>query len=133
MMSRNVRQSELEVVTDPAGILKTRERVDEVYMDERIKDYILSLVRATRNPGAFGLDLDGFIQFGASPRASIFMAMAAKAHAFIRGKGYVTPQDVKEIGPDILRHRIVLNYEAEAEEISTEDVIEMVFQKVAIP
>ncbi|MBN2235475.1 MAG: MoxR family ATPase [Opitutales bacterium] len=133
MMSRNVRQSDLQVVTDPAGILNTREKVDQVYMDERIKDYILSLVRSTRNPGAFGLDLDQYIQFGASPRATIFMAMAAKAHAFIRGKGYVTPQDVKEIGPDILRHRIVLNYEAEAEEITTEDVIGMVFQKVAIP
>jgi MoxR-like ATPase len=114
-------------------IMEARNRVDDVYVDDRIKDYILSIVHATRKPQDFGIDYDAFIEYGASPRATIALAMGARAHAFLRGKAYVTPFDVKAIGADVLRHRIMLTYEAEAEEITPEDVIEKVFDQVPIP
>ena len=123
----------VQKVVGPADILRVREVVKEVYMDERIKDYIVQLVFATRKPQEFKLDLKDLIQFGASPRATIFLAQAARAHAFIKGRGYVTPEDIKAVGMDVLRHRIILTYEAEAEELTTESVISRIFDAVQVP
>jgi len=123
----------IQKVVGPADILRVREVVKEVYMDERIKDYIVQLVFATRKPQEFKLDLKDLIQFGASPRATIFLAQAARAHAFIKGRGYVTPEDIKAVGMDVLRHRIILTYEAEAEEMTTESVISRIFDAVQVP
>jgi MoxR-like ATPase len=120
-------------IVSPADILRVRGVVKEVYMDERIKDYIVQLVFATRKPQEFKLDLKDLIQFGASPRATIYLAQAARAHAFIKGRGYVTPEDIKAIGLDVLRHRIILTYEAEAEELTTETVISRIFDAVQVP
>ena len=117
----------------PAEILRVRKVVKEVYVDERIKDYIVQLVYATRKPQEFKLDLKDLIQFGASPRATIYLAQAARAHAFIKGRGYVTPEDIKAVGLDVLRHRIILTYEAEAEEIRTETIISRIFDAVEVP
>ncbi len=120
-------------IVGPQDILRVREVVKQVYMDERIRDYIVQLVLATRKPQEFKLDLKDLIQFGASPRATIFLAQAARAHAFIKGRGYVTPEDIKAIGMDVLRHRIILTYEAEAEEITSESVISRIFDAVQVP
>jgi MoxR-like ATPase len=120
-------------IVSPADIIRVREVVKEVYMDDRIKDYIVQLVVATRKPQDFKLDLKDLIQFGASPRATIYLAQAARAHAFIKGRGYVTPEDIKAIGMDVLRHRILLTYEAEAEEMTTESVISRIFDAVQVP
>lgn len=117
----------------PADILRVREVVKQVYLDERIKDYIVRLVHATRKPRDFELDMKDLIQFGASPRATIYLAQASRAHAFIKGRGYVTPEDIKAIGMDVLRHRIILTYEAEAEEITTESVVSRIFDAVQVP
>jgi MoxR-like ATPase len=118
----------------PKEIIKARKLVESVYIDEKIKDYIISLIFATRDPAGAGIkDLKGLIEYGASPRASIYLTQAAKAHAFIRRRGYVTPEDVKSVGLDILRHRIILTYEAEAEELATDDVVKKVFDAVEVP
>ncbi len=132
LMSQNDPISVTKVVT-PADILRVREVVKEVYVDDRIKDYIVQLVFATRKPQEYKLDLKDLIQFGASPRATIFLAQASRAHAFIKGRGYVTPEDIKAVGMDVLRHRIILTYEAEAEEVTTESVITRVFDAVQVP
>jgi MoxR-like ATPase len=102
-------------------------------MDEKVKDYIVDLVFATRKPEDYQLDVKALIQYGASPRATIFLSKAAKAHAFINGRGYVTPEDVKSVGLDVLRHRIILTYEAEAENVTPEDIVKRVFDKVIVP
>ena len=120
-------------VVSPKDIFNAREVVNLVYMDEKVKDYIVDLVFATRKPEEYQLDTKDLVQYGASPRATIFLAKAAKAHAFICGHGYVTPDDVKSIGLDVLRHRIILTYEAEAENVTTEEVIRRVFDKVVVP
>jgi MoxR-like ATPase len=120
-------------IVGPTDILRVREVVKEIYIDERIKDYIVRLVVATRKPDDLKLDLSGLIQFGASPRATICIAQAARAHAFIKGRGYVTPDDVKSVGMDALRHRIILTYEAEAEEVTTESIITRIFDAVQVP
>ena len=104
-----------------------------IHMEDRIMDYVVQLVRATREPEAFGLELAPMIQYGASPRASIWLGLAARAHAFVSGRGYVTPQDVKTMAPDILRHRIILSYEAEAEEKTTDDLIEVLLERLEVP
>ena len=115
-------------------ILRARQVADSIYVDEKVKDYILNLVFATRYPKEYKLDnLVPYILYGASPRASIFLTRAAKAYAFLTGRGYVTPEDIKEIGPDVLRHRILLTYEAEAENVTTEDIIEKLFTTVEVP
>jgi len=114
-------------------ILRARQVVRSVYADDRIKDYIVDLVNATRDPAAYGLDLSGLIRYGASPRATIHLAQAARAHAFIRRRGFVTPEDIKSVGPDVLRHRLILSYEAEAEEVTPEDVVRQVFDAVEVP
>ena len=123
----------IEPVVTPEEILQAREVVDGVYLDDRVKGYILDLVFATRSPGQFGLDLAGLIRYGGSPRATLFLARAAKAHAFLNGRGFVIPEDVKAVGFDVLRHRLILTYEAEAEEVTSEDVIQRVFDAVEVP
>jgi MoxR-like ATPase len=115
-------------------LLAARKVVRDVYMDDRVKDYIVDIVFATRNPTQKGLkELASLIEYGASPRASIALALAARAHAFLRHRGYVTPEDVKAIGPDVLRHRVVLTYEAEAEEVTSEQIVRRVFEVVEVP
>ena len=120
-------------VVDATDILKARKVVENVYMDERVKEYIIEIVFATRNPDELGLDLAPLIEFGASPRATLFLAQAARAHAFIRSRGYVTPEDVKSVGPDVLRHRLILSYEAEAENVKPEEIIQRIFDTVEVP
>ena len=121
-------------VIGPEDIVKARKVVDEVYMDERIEKYIIDIVFATRDPKSYRLnELVPLIQYGASPRASIYLSVAAKAYAFLQGRGYVIPQDVKTIGMDILRHRVIVSYEAEAEDKTSEDVVKRVFEEVKVP
>jgi len=124
---------DVKAVISPADIADVRAVVDEIYIDEKIKDYIVDVVFATREPKKYGLNLENFISYGASPRATIFLAIAAKAHAFIQQRGYVTPQDVKSIGMDVLRHRVIVSYEAEAEDKSSEDIIRTIFDNVEVP
>jgi MoxR-like ATPase len=125
---------ETAAVISPKKILEVRELINEIYLDEKIEKYIIDIVFATREPKNYGLDdLVGLIEYGASPRASIYLTVAAKAYAFIKRRGYVTPQDVKSIGPDILRHRIIPSYEAEAEDKTSEDILRRVFEEVEVP
>ena len=121
-------------VIDAEHLLAARKVVKDIYVDDRIKDYIVEVVFATREPAARGMrDLVGLIDYGASPRASISLALAARAHAFLRHRGYVTPEDVKAVGADVLRHRVVLTYEAEAEQVTAEQVVRRVFEVVEVP
>ncbi len=122
-----------EAVVTPEDIFRARELIDEVYIDEKIKNYILDIVFATRDPLAYDLDLRDIIEYGASPRASINLVLASRAHAFIKGRGYVTPQDVKSVGMDVLRHRIIPTYEAEAEEMTSEDILKKIFDEIEVP
>jgi MoxR-like ATPase len=124
---------EIQPVLDPDHIVIARQVCDSIYIDDGVKDYMVDLVRATRSPGDFGIPLEGLVQMGASPRATIFLAMAARAHAFLDGRGYVTPQDVKSVGLDVLRHRVVPTYEAEAEDLSSEDLVGRIFDSIAVP
>src|SRR5262245_47193916 len=135
ILERMTEGGEIEVnpVIQPSDIFKARDVVSLVYMDEKVKDYIVDLVFATRQPDDSFLDTRDLIQYGASPRATIFLSKAAKAHAFINGRGYVTPEDVKSVGLDVLRHRIILTYEAEAENVTTEEVIKRIFDRVVVP
>jgi MoxR-like ATPase len=135
ILERMTESSEIAVdpVIQPVDIRRAREVVSQVYMDEKVKDYIIDLVFATRKPEEYHLEAKDLIQYGASPRASIFLAKTAKAHAFLSGRGYVTPEDVKSVGLDVLRHRVILTYEAEAENVTPEEVIKRVFDKVVVP
>jgi MoxR-like ATPase len=115
-------------------IIHARDVVNEIYMDPKVEDYIINIVFATREPEKAGFkDLKDLISFGASPRATIFLARVARAHAFIRGRGYVTPEDIKSVGLDVLRHRVLLTYEAEAENITPEDIVQKIFDGVEVP
>ncbi len=128
------RKIEVKSVVGAEDIQRARSVVNDIYMDEKIEKYILDLVFATREPGKYKLnDLAGLIQYGASTRASIYLNIASKAYAFIQGRGYVTPQDVKSIGPDILRHRVIVSYEAEAEEKTSDDIIKRIFEEIEVP
>jgi len=125
---------EAQAVVSPAEVMKARDVVKEVYVDEKIEKYVVDIVFATREPENYDLvELKELINFGASPRASIYLTQAAKAHAFLRRRGYVTPEDVRSIGMDVMRHRVILSYEAEAEEMTTEDVIRKVLNRVEVP
>ena len=125
---------DLKAVVKPAQILSARKIVDQIHTAENIQQYIVSLVLATRNPSEYGLkDLGSLIKFGASPRATIFLATASKSHAFLNKRGFVIPEDVRSVGKSILRHRIILTYEAEAEEITTEDIIQRIYESVPTP
>jgi len=123
----------VNAMVGPQDILRARSTVDSIYMDDKVKEYILDVVFATREPESYGLDLRQYIRYGASPRASIYLTLAAKAHAFLQGRGYVVPHDVKSIGMDVLRHRVIVSYEAEAEELTSEDVLQRVFDNIQVP
>ena len=136
IIRRQTRQEPLEArpVITPEDIVRARQVLREVYVDEKIERYIVDIVFATREPANYGLaELKELITYGASPRASIYLATAARAHAFLRRRGYVTPEDVRAIGMDVLRHRVILSYEAEAEEMTTEDVVRKVLNRVEVP
>jgi MoxR-like ATPase len=123
-----------EPVVTPVELLEARKVVKQVYVDEKVKEYIVDVVFATREPAKHGMkDLAALVEYGASPRASIALNLAARAHAFLRHRGYVTPEDVKAIGPDVLRHRLVLTYEADAEEVTSEQIVKRVFEVVEVP
>ncbi|MEC8928992.1 MAG: MoxR family ATPase [Verrucomicrobiota bacterium] len=132
-MARTEGMPEAERILDAAQVLRARQVIDGLYVDDKIKEYIVDLVLATREPAKYGIDVADYIQMGASPRATIFIALAAKAHAFLQGRGYVTPQDVKSIAPDVLRHRIAMTYEAEAEEKTSEHVVRKLLNELPVP
>jgi len=132
-MARSSTKIDVQPVISPKDILRLRQLADEIYMDEKVEDYILNIVQATRTPEKYGLDVGKLIQYGASPRATIYLAMASRAHALMQGRGYVTPQDVKSIGMDVLRHRVIITYEAEAEEKTSENVVAAIFDNIAVP
>jgi MoxR-like ATPase len=123
----------VNAVIAPSDINRIRDLVASIYMDEKIEEYILNLVAATRDPKLCNLDIGDLIRYGASPRATIFLANAAKASALLEGRGYVTPQDVKSIAPDILRHRVIVTYEAEAEEKTSDDIVKQILDNVEVP
>jgi MoxR-like ATPase len=123
----------VEAVLTPGDIFKLRKALDQIYVDDKIKRYIVDVVHATRRPADYELDIAPYIQIGASPRATIFLTRAAKGQAFLDGRGYVTPQDVKSIGYDVLRHRLSITYEAEAEDITSEDLLKRIFDQLKVP
>ncbi len=133
LMARTNELPKARAVVSAAQILNSRQVINDLYCDDKVKDYIVDVVCATRDPEAYKLPLQGLIQMGASPRATIALTLAAKAHAFIRGRGFVTPQDVKSIGLDVLRHRVTLTYEAEAEEKTAEEIVQRIFDELPVP
>jgi MoxR-like ATPase len=133
LMATSAPDLSVSSVVDPKHIIAAREVVNSIYIDDRVKDYIVDIVWATREPAKYNLKLEGLVRYGASPRATIYLALGARAHAFLNGRGYVTPQDIKSIGPDVLRHRIIVSYEAEAESITSETIIERIFAGLPVP
>ena len=132
--SKSYQLEDVKSIVKANDIINAQKVIEEIYVDEKVEDYILNLIFATRDPSNNGLeDLSNIIDFGASPRATINLVRAAKARAFIEGRGYITPEDIRSIGADVLRHRIILSYEAEAEELTTEDVIQRLFEVVEVP
>lgn len=130
----STQETEVEPVVDPGDILQAQKTINDIYVDEKVEDYVLSLVFATRDPDRYQLgDLKSLIDFGASPRASINLILAARSRAFLEHRGYITPEDVRYIGADVLRHRIILSYEAEAEELTSEDIIQRLFDTIPVP
>ena len=132
-MARTSGQPSAHQVVEPKQILEAREVLNHIYVDEKVKEYIVDMVCCTREPDKYRIQVKDFIQLGASPRATIALTLCAKAHAFLRGRGYVTPQDVKTIGMDVLRHRVAITYEAEAEEKTPESVIQKIFDELPVP
>ncbi|QDT04334.1 ATPase family associated with various cellular activities (AAA) [Rubripirellula lacrimiformis] len=132
-MSKTNSKIEVESVTTPAEIMTARELVDRIHVSSPVEEYIVDLVMATRNPAAYGMDLAELIQYGASPRATINLTLAAKANAFLSGRAYATPEDVKAIAMDVLRHRVIITYEAEAEEKTAQDIVRTILQTVPVP
>ncbi|MFH0952771.1 MAG: MoxR family ATPase [Verrucomicrobiota bacterium] len=132
-MSVTDKKFDVHAVVQPKAILEARKVVDEIYVDEKIKDYILSIVFSTREPEKYKIQIKEYIRYGASPRATIYLTVASRAHAFLQGRGYVTPQDVKSIAPDVLRHRILVSYEAEAEELTTDDLVARILNELPVP
>ena len=133
LMAKTSNTPTTQAVVDAKDILKARQVINEIYVDDKVKDYIVDLVCATREPDKYKIAVKEFIQLGASPRATIALTLAAKAFAFLKGRGYVTPQDVKSIGMDVLRHRVAITYEAEAEEKTSESVIQKIFDELPVP
>ncbi len=124
----------LQPVAEPSEIMALRQTIAELYMDQKLVDYVVDVVRATREPQSVGLhDIRPLIAYGASPRATIYLAQAARAHAFIRGRAYVVPEDVKALAPDVLRHRVLLTFEAEAEDVSSDQVVSQILEAVEVP
>ncbi|MEA3189206.1 MAG: MoxR-like ATPase [Chthoniobacter sp.] len=133
LMGTSAPRLEVNAIVQPQDIIHARSIVNEIYIDDRVKDYIVDVVWATREPAKYKLNLEGMIRYGGSPRATINLTLAAKARAFLQGRGYVTPQDVKSAGADVLRHRIIVSYEAEAENVTSETVIEKIFAGLPVP
>ena len=124
----------ITAVVDAEHILNAQNVINDIYVDEKVEDYVLNLVFATRDPGEYNLgDMDNLIEYGASPRATINLVLAAKARAFLQHRGYITPEDVRYVGRDVLRHRVILTYEAEAEELTSEDILQRLFDSIEIP
>jgi MoxR-like ATPase len=132
-MARSHPSTEINPIIAPEEIIRLRELADEIYMDEKIEEYIVNLVDATRHPDRYGMHLGPLIRYGASPRATIFLAMAAKANAMIEGRGYVIPDDVKSVALDVLRHRVMLTYEAEADQLTSVGIVEQVLSTIDVP
>ncbi len=133
LMARTSGLPSAHAAVEPKQILAAREVINDIYIDDKVKDYIVDLVCATREPDKYKIAVKEFIQLGASPRATISLTLAAKAYAFLKGRGYVTPQDVKSIGMDVLRHRVAITYEAEAEEKTSETVVQKIFDELPVP
>lgn len=133
LMAKSRPNLTVDAIITPEDVLRLRALTDDIFMDEKIEEYIVDLIEATRNPEDYKLEIRDLIRYGASPRATIFLTMAARANALLEGRGYVTPQDVKSIAPDVLRHRVILTYEAEAEEKTSEDIIEQILANVPVP
>ena len=132
-MARTAAPQQVEAILDPADFARLRGLVEQIHMEEQVEEYVVDVVYATRQPATFGLELDGLIEYGASPRATIYLTLAAKAYALLHGRGYVTPQDVKTMAPDVLRHRVILSYEAEAEERTADDLVALILDAVPVP
>ena len=132
-MAKSAPETEVSALVHPEDIIRLRGLADEIYIDAKVEEYIVNLVEASRNPAEYKIGIQDLIRYGASPRATIFLALAAKAHALIEGRGYVTPQDVKSVAMDVLRHRVIVTYEAEAEEKSSEDLIQQILDAVEVP
>jgi MoxR-like ATPase len=126
-------ESVIEPVVDASDILELRRQVDGVHVEEKIKDYIVDIVRATREPGQYGLDLVGQLDLGASPRGSMGLILASRALAILEGRNYVLPQDVKSLAPDVLRHRLMLSFEAQASGRSADDIVQIILSGLAVP
>ncbi|RLA93723.1 MAG: ATPase [Deltaproteobacteria bacterium] len=120
-------------IIGPQEIFEARKAVEQIYIDDKLQDYIVDIVLATRDPRLYGMEIDHLIKYGASPRATIYLNQTARAYAFLQGRGYVTPQDIKTMGFDVLRHRIILTYEAEAEELDSDNIIQQIFDHVEVP
>jgi len=132
-MSKTKQNHDVRAVMKPGNILYARKLIDEIYIDNKVQDYIVDLVMATREPEKYRVPVDGLIQYGVSPRATISLTLAAKANAFLQGRGYVIPQDVKDLALDVLRHRLIITYEAEAEDKTSEDVVSTILSHVPVP
>ncbi|NCC53218.1 MAG: MoxR family ATPase [Spartobacteria bacterium] len=132
-MSVTNKTFDVKPVVDPQAIINARKIVDEIYLDDKIKEYILSIVFSTREPQKYNLKIEDYLRYGASPRATIYLTLGARAHAFLEGRGYVTPQDVKSIAPDVLRHRVIVSYEAEAEELTSNDIVKQILNELPVP
>jgi MoxR-like ATPase len=133
-MARTDESPEVEAVATPEQILEARDVINDLYVDERVEQYIVDLVLASRDPGAHGLgDLEPLLEYGASPRASINLNLAARAHAFLRHRAYVTPEDVRAVAMDVMQHRLVITYEAEAEQVEASDLVERILDTVEVP
>ncbi len=133
LMGTSTPKLDVSPVVEPEQILRARELVNSIYIDDRVKDYIVDIVFATREPSSYKLQMSGLIRYGASPRATIALTLASRAKAFLSGRGYVTPQDVKSIGLDVLRHRVAVTYEAEAEDLTSEKIVEKIFATLPVP
>ena len=133
LMAKTEGLPEASRVTSGEQILRARKLIDQIYVDDKVKDYVVDLVCATRDPDRYNIPIAPYIQLGASPRATIYLTLAAKAHAFMQGRGYATPQDVKAIALDVLRHRVIITYEAEAEELASEDIVQKLLDTLPVP
>jgi MoxR-like ATPase len=133
LMGTSAPDLSVQTVASAEEVIRARDIVNRIFIDDRVKDYIVDIVWATRRPEEYHLGMEGLIRYGASPRATINLTLASRAHAFLNGRGYVTPQDIKSVGLDVLRHRVIVSYEAEAEEITSETVIQRIFSGLPVP
>jgi MoxR-like ATPase len=133
LMGTSDPETKVQPIVAPQQVIESRDVVNQVFIDDRVKDYIVDLVRATRNPAEYGLEMEGLVRYGGSPRATIYLTLAARAHAFLEGRGYVTPHDIKSVGQDVLCHRIIVSYEAEAEQVTSATVVQRIFAGLPVP